>query len=132
MDLVQEFQKDKDGNDTTDRVNYLVGWTVIPPNMMGGGLRNFPPRDAFDGAGCREDATGAACTHSGVSLAFEPNVSLAFEPRAVELVLHSNQMTEVSLAFEHRAVEFVLHSNNYSLAVGLACILHARGHSSIL
>ena len=101
--MVQEFQKDKDGNDTTDKVSYLVGWTVIPPNMMNGGLQNFPPRDAFDGAGCRDDATGAACTHSGVSLAFEPGTR--------ELVLHSNPMPEVSLAFEPRAVELVLHSN---------------------
>ena len=93
--------------------------------------------------------TAALVLHSNpmpeVSLAFEPRavelalhsnsmpeVSLAFEPRAVEFVLHSNSMPEVSLAFEPRAVEFVLHSNNYSLAVGLACILHARGHSSIL
>ena len=79
---MQEFQKDKDGNDTTDKVNYLVGWTVIPPNMMKGGLHNFPPRDAFDGAGCREDATGAASIHSGVSLAFEPGTR--------ELVLQSS------------------------------------------
>ena len=101
--MVQEFQKDKDGNDTTDKVSYLVGWTVIPPNMMNGGLQNFPPRDAFDGAGCRDDATGAACTHSGVSLAFEPGTR--------ELVLHSNPMPEVSLALEPRAGELVLHSN---------------------
>lgn len=34
-------------------IKYLVGWTLIPPNMMGGGHKNFMPVDALDGAACR-------------------------------------------------------------------------------
>ena len=34
-------------------IKYLVGWTLIPPNMMKDGHKNFMPVDALDGAACR-------------------------------------------------------------------------------
>lgn len=51
-----------DGKIKELRIKYLVGWTVVPPNMMGGGHSNFIPVDALDGASFRGAAAGEQCT----------------------------------------------------------------------
>ena len=60
LQVIKEFVEDENGKPTTEKIEYLVGWTVVPPNMMGGGLDNFARHDALDGAGCRGEAAGSA------------------------------------------------------------------------
>lgn len=47
---------DEEGNET--EIEYFIGWTLIPRNMMGGGWENFMPVSAFDAAGMRGRAQG--------------------------------------------------------------------------
>ena len=56
--VIKEFVEDENGEPTAEQIQYLVGWTVVPPNIMGGGLANFARHDALDGAGCRGEAAG--------------------------------------------------------------------------
>jgi len=56
LDSVQEQRGDADGN-LVD-IEYLVGWTLIPPNMMAGGWLNFMPVSAIDAAGMRGRGQG--------------------------------------------------------------------------
>ena len=69
--------------------SYVMGFTLIPPNMMNGGIRNFMPVDAIDGASMRERAAGVMIARAtkdandnihvislSVMLAAESNVSL--------------------------------------------------------
>ena len=38
--------------------DYVMGFTLVPPNIMNGGLAHFPPVDAIDAASMREFAAG--------------------------------------------------------------------------
>jgi len=38
--------------------DYLSGWTVVPPNMLGDGIKNFVPVESTDAAGKRGTASG--------------------------------------------------------------------------
>ena len=44
--------------EVAENVDYLVGWTLIPVNMMNGGMQRFMPVDAFDGAAARGSGAG--------------------------------------------------------------------------
>lgn len=46
-----------------DGVDYLVGWSLIPVNMMHNGLQNFMPVDGFDGASARGSGAGVSAYH---------------------------------------------------------------------
>ena len=59
--VIEKYVLDDNGEPTKELRNYLVGWTLVPPNMMGGGLSNFAPHDALDGAGARMEASGEHC-----------------------------------------------------------------------
>ena len=39
-------------------IEYLVGWTLVPPNMMEDGWLNFMPVSALDAAGMRGRGQG--------------------------------------------------------------------------
>lgn len=54
------FAKEGEG----EEISYLVGWTVVPPNMMRGGIRKFLPVDALDGAACRGRGSGMPLAHN--------------------------------------------------------------------
>ena len=56
--VIEEFWRDSDGKLTDRTITYVTGWTLVPPNMMRGGINNFPPIDALDGAGFRGAARG--------------------------------------------------------------------------
>ena len=49
---------DKYSSAEAERLDYVVGWTLVPPNMMHGRLHSFVPVDAFDGANMRGNAAG--------------------------------------------------------------------------
>lgn len=49
---------EKYSEDADDTNKYLMGWTLIPKNMMYGNLSNFIPVDAIDGAAMRGSAAG--------------------------------------------------------------------------
>ena len=51
-----ETTVDVDGN--TVEASYLIGWTLIPLNMMDGGWQHFPPVSALDCAGMRGRGQG--------------------------------------------------------------------------
>ena len=59
LERIREFVVGPDGNETGEKIQYLIGWTCIPLNMMRGGLGNFLPVDAFDAAGMRGKASGS-------------------------------------------------------------------------
>ena len=59
--VIEKYVLDDNGEPTKELRNYLVGWTLVPPNMMAGGLSNFAPHDALDGAGARMEASGEQC-----------------------------------------------------------------------
>lgn len=55
---VREFVLDKDGVPTKEKQQYLLGWTVVPPNMMVEGVKNFMPVNALDCAAKRGRGSG--------------------------------------------------------------------------
>lgn len=57
---IKDFEVDSKGQPTEIACNYLVGWTLIPPWIMGGGLANFCPVNSLDGAGQRGRGSGAS------------------------------------------------------------------------
>ena len=46
------------GEEVSVTVNYLVGWTIVNDNQVGGGHKNFPPVTAIDCANMRGRALG--------------------------------------------------------------------------
>ena len=68
LNKINDWEKDKDGNDTATKQTYIVGWTLVPNNMMHGGLANFFNVDALDGAGMRMRAQGVLLSARGVEL----------------------------------------------------------------
>ena len=57
---IKDFELDSKGQPTEIACNYLVGWTLIPPWIMGGGLANVCPVNSLDGAGQRGRGSGAS------------------------------------------------------------------------
>lgn len=55
---IKDEEVDANGVLTGRKQQFLVGWTVIPPNMVGEGLKNFMPVNAMDAAGKRGRAAG--------------------------------------------------------------------------
>ena len=53
LSKITDWELDKDGKETDKKRTYVVGWTLVPQNMMQGNLNNFLPVDALDGAGMR-------------------------------------------------------------------------------
>ena len=56
LDSIPETHKAVDG--TMQAAQYLVGWTLIPPNNRNGGADNFQPTSALDCASMKSGATG--------------------------------------------------------------------------
>ena len=68
LSKITDWEQDKDGKDTAQKQTYIVGWTLVPNNMMHGGLDNFFKVDALDGAGMRGRAEGVLLSARGVEL----------------------------------------------------------------
>ena len=51
--VISKYTEDEDHSN-----KYVIGWTLIPKNMMYDNLLNFIPVDAIDGAAMRDDAAG--------------------------------------------------------------------------
>ena len=82
---------------------YIMGFTLVPPNMMKGGLAHFPPFDAIDAASMRDYAAGVMINRAtkdgndnihvistSVMLASESNLSLDATQSAETLLLGSD------------------------------------------
>ena len=104
-DVLDKYSKD---DDTSHK--YLIGWTLIPPNMMFNNLTNFIPVDAIDGAAMRGAAKGTMFIRAtkdandnvhpisvSVLLASECNQALEAVMSAENLLLKQMKSPEESL-----------------------------------
>ena len=66
LETIEETFTAPDG--TEQPVDYLVGWTLIPPAQMNGGHKHFRPVDALDCANMRGQAGGELMSLSMMSL----------------------------------------------------------------
>ena len=97
---IHQYWHDESGNQTEEEVTYWCGWTLVPPEMMGDGLNNFPPVSTIDAAGFRSRARGVllvrACTNGNNNvqtvsashmLATESNLSCGAHTNAESLLI---------------------------------------------
>ena len=58
LHFIPDHEPDKDGKPTATVRQYVVGFTLVPPWIMGGGLARFVGVDSLDAAGQRGRSSG--------------------------------------------------------------------------
>lgn len=113
LNAVNEYVIDADGKPTEEKQQYLLGWTVIPPNMMGDGVKNFMPVNALDCAAKRGRGSGVLV----VRATMDANDNI--HPMSVSDVLAPEGLASVGA---HMAVEKIM-TNMESVASQTVCIV---------